>query len=205
MNKLFPEIKSFIDGLGTMQIPVERRQLLNPLSAYVHAKMGKGEPINLVFICTHNSRRSQLCQVWAQVAAFWFDMEKINVFSGGTEVTAFHPNALTALRECGFQIHSETHSENPEYEIYFSANASPVHAYSKLYDDKRNPSHEFAAIMTCSSAEANCPFIPGAEKRISLQYKDPGLSDETSLEEITYRTCNKQIAMEMMYVFYNFE
>ena len=64
-----------------------------------------------------------------------------------------------------------------------------------------NPT-KFAAVMTCAHADENCPFIPGAEQRIPVRYKDPKAFDDTPEEKVA-GIANKsiEIATEMHYIF----
>ena len=55
--------------------------------------------------------------------------------------------------------------------------------------------------MTCSDADQNCPVVLGAEKRISLPYVDPKISDGTPEESKVYDERCLQIAIEQLYVF----
>lgn len=201
MNKLLPEVQAFAERFELHLIPTERREQLQKLTRYVQQKQEKGEAVNLNFICTHNSRRSQLCQVWAQTAAFYFGIDRLHAFSGGTEATAFHPNAIRALEATGFRISGEEKEINPIYLIRYSLEAASLSCFSKLYNDPLNASAPFAAAMTCSDAEANCPFIPDAEVRFPIKYDDPKKADGTPEEEQTYMERNKQIATEMFYAF----
>lgn len=201
MKNLLPEVQAFVEGLELSKIPSQRQELLKKLRIYIQHKLQGGKAVNLNFICTHNSRRSQLCQVWAETAAFYFGIAPVRTCSGGTEVTAFHPNAVRALRDVGFHITKGDQKENPGYWIRFTEASTPLSYYSKLYDDPLNSSASFAAIMTCSDAEGNCPFIPMAEARFLIKYEDPKKSDGTSKEEEVYAERNRQIATEMFYVF----
>ena len=194
---LFPEIKSNIKAM--LQIPIAKNRLpvLNALINYIHHS--NNQKVQLNFICTHNSRRSQLAQVWAKTAAALYGINT-ECFSGGTEVTAFNERALAALVRAGFKANSKG-DINPVYQIFYSDDAPPILAWSKLYDDKANPTSAFAAVMTCSDADANCPFIPGTEKRIPLNYNDPKDFDGTAKEKSKYNERSNQIAAEMFYVF----
>lgn len=182
-----------------LQIPIakERLPVLNALINYIHHS--NNQKVQLNFICTHNSRRSQLAQVWAKTAAAFYGI-RTECFSGGTEVTAFNERALAALVRAGFKANSKG-DINPVYQIFYSDDAPPILAWSKLYDDKTNPTSGFAAVMTCSDADANCPFIPGTEKRIPLNYNDPKDFDGTAKEKSKYNERSNQIAAEMFYVF----
>ena len=197
---LIPEVQAFVEGLEPSTIPQERREILANLAAFLQTKVDKKEIIHLNFICTHNSRRSQLCQVWAQVAAYCFGVENLQTFSGGTEATAFHPNAVQAVACSGLDIAKEDKADNPVYIIQYALGADPLRCFSKVYDDPSN-AVPFVAVMTCSDAETNCPFIPDAEARFPVKYEDPKKSDGTPLQEAVYAERSRQIATEMMYLF----
>ena len=183
------------------QIPESRKEILKQLTEFVQSKTAEGKPVYLNFICTHNSRRSHLGQVWAQVAAAYFGVKNVSCFSGGTETTACNPRTIAAFERAGLKVTKTTESENPIYKISFDASSQPIIAFSKVYDQAPNPSQGFAAIMTCDHAEANCPFISGAEKRLPIMYIDPKVSDDTPAESATYDARCRQIAREMKWVF----
>lgn len=182
-------------------ISIERKHLLEKITAYINSKRKENKPVNLVYICTHNSRRSHFGQIWAHVAADYFKTPNIFTFSGGTEVTAFNQNAINALKRIGFVIKELQGDDNPTYEIYHDEKANPSICFSKVYDNPANPSSEFAAIMTCGEAEKNCPFIPGVELRVGTTYDDPKLFDNTPLQDTKYDERCHQIACETFYVF----
>jgi arsenate reductase len=186
------------------EIPDERKEILSQLSAYIKEQRQKNQGINLVYICTHNSRRSHLGQVWGAVAANYYGISGIKTFSGGTEATAFNPNAIKALKTTGFEITELTQGQNPRYLVSFGEDLSTT-CFSKVYDDKENPSDNFVAIMTCSHAEENCPFIPGVDLRIGITYDDPKDFDGTSKQDEKYLERSNQLALENLYVFSQIE
>lgn len=180
-------------------IPAERKKQLEKLSDYISNKVAAGETAKLNFICTHNSRRSHLAQIWTSVAAHHYGITAIETYSGGTEATAFNPRAVDALERAGFKIENPG-GDNPRYSVSFSDEAKPLICFSKTFDDAVNPNQNFAAIMTCSDADENCPFVPGAEFRIPITYRDPKESDGTSHEAAVYDERCCQIAREMFYM-----
>ena len=200
---MFTSIQTYCDSVKQEfdSIPTDRKVLLEKLSQYISKKKLLHKTVNLVYICTHNSRRSHFGQVWGQIAAAYYAIEEIHTYSGGTEATAVHPNALSALSRIGFEIVSSVTSKNPVYEIFYDAKRSPLSCYSKVFSDPNNPISEFAAIMTCGEAEQNCPFIPGAELRMSTPYEDPKAYDDTELQDAKYDERCRQIARETLYVF----
>jgi len=164
--------------------PENHLQSLKTLAEYIRQNNAAGKTSRLNFICTHNSRRSHFGQVMAQVLAAHLGF-KLQTYSGGTEATAFHPNAVTALRELGVTIERLDDGVNPHYRIVTGSLVSET--FSKVFSAEPNPQREYAAIMVCSSADAGCPFVPGAEKRISLPFEDPKNSDGTPQQAATYR------------------
>jgi len=181
-------------------IPAQRREVLKKLTNYVRQQREADRPVRLIFICTHNSRRSQMAQVWAAAAAAHYGVSDIQAFSGGTEQTAFNPRAVAALERAGVPIrqHRGT-AQNPEYEV--TIGTTTLTCFSKVYNQPPNPDSSFAAVMTCSEADQNCPIVRGAEVRIALPYEDPKASDGTASESETYDERCAQIAREMLYAF----
>jgi arsenate reductase len=193
------EIQAFLERSTEANISQERKNQLQVLENFIQDKVRKAEPVQLNFICTHNSRRSQLAQVWAKVAADYFKIE-VATYSGGVEITACNDRTIATLKRAGFVIQSEG-TINPHYAVKWGSDEQELILFSKLFDDSSNPSEKFAAVMTCSHADANCPFVPGCEKRISLPYEDPGAFDATDQESEMYDQRSKEIAAEMFYVF----
>ncbi|MDZ7659360.1 protein-tyrosine-phosphatase [Fodinibius sp.] len=194
---MYSTLQSYIDDLDNLvnEIPDQRKQKLAKIADYIRSK----EPAKLNFICTHNSRRSHLCQIWAATLAEYFGVESVETYSGGTEATAFNSRAVAAIERAGFKVENPG-GENPKYEVSFDDESKPLICFSKTFDDSHNPEKDFAAIMTCSDADANCPIVPGAEKRFSIPYVDPKESDGTSKEKETYDERCRQIASEMYYM-----
>ncbi len=200
---MYYKIKTICDKL-TLQfdlIPTERKNLLGKISNYIQQKMDVNLPIQLMYVCTHNSRRSHFGQICAAVAAEYYSISNVTTFSGGTESTAFNVNAIKALKEIGFEIQAKDDSVNPVFEVKYSDESNPTICFSKVYDDSFNPTYNFAAIMTCGDAEENCPFIPGVELRIGTTYDDPKEFDGTDLQGSKYKERALQIALETLYVF----
>lgn len=198
---LFPTIENVIKTLNFESISEERKIVLQPLIDYIQGKVNKHQEIRLNLICTHNSRRSHLSQVWAQTAAAHYGIKNVFSYSGGTEATAMFPMAAKTLAKQGFQIKTIAEGINPVYAIKYAENEHPIIGFSKTFDDDFNPQSEFAAILTCSSADQGCPFIAGAEVRIPITFEDPKAFDNTPLQAEKYEERSLQIATEMFYVF----
>jgi arsenate reductase len=200
-TNLFPAIENVIATLNFETISEERKTVLQPLVDYIQTKVNNQQEIRLNLICTHNSRRSHLSQVWAQTAAAYYGIKNVFSYSGGTEATAMFPMAAQTLAKQGFQIKTIAEGNNPVYAIKYAANAHPVIGFSKTFDDDFNPQSEFAAILTCSSADQGCPFIAGAEVRIPITFEDPKAFDNTPQQAEKYEERSLQIATELFYVF----
>ena len=198
---MYPALKSYISKLesGFHSIPSTRKESLRKVAEYILSKQNNSKTARLNFICTHNSRRSHLAQIWTAVASHHYEAEGIETFSGGTEATAINPRAVAALERAGFRIENPG-GENPKYQIRFDEDAKPLICFSKTFDDAVNPDKDFAAIMTCSDADDNCPFIPGAEFRKPITYRDPKESDGSDQEKQTYDERCMQIGREMLFM-----
>ena len=196
---LLPKLETTVEMARSLVISIERKQILQVLIYYIQAKVKAGEVADLKFICTHNSRRSQFAQIWAQTAADYFEVPA-RCFSGGVEVTAFNERAVESFKRSGFRV-TKKGEENPKYFIFNSEDTDPITAFSKLFDDPINQTDRFAAVMTCAHADENCPFIPRSEIRIPVRYEDPKTFDDTPEEVEKYDERSMQIASEMFYVF----
>lgn len=199
---IHPEIQRYVDERvvpAMAAIPDERKASLDLIAAFIREQRDSSRTADLVFICTHNSRRSILSQVWAATAAASFGIEHVRTFSGGTEATAFNPRAIEALRRAGFHV-AVPKGENPRCTVAISKERGTEPCWSKRYDDHANPQQGFCAVMTCSDADRNCPIVHGAMDRISLPYRDPKEADGTPEETARYDERCLQIAAEMWYV-----
>lgn len=195
----YPALANTIANLPFAAISTERLQLLDEMAVYLQEKISNRKEIRLNFICTHNSRRSQFSQIWAQTAAAFYGIEAY-CYSGGVEVTAFNPRAVAAIQRDGFKV-VKKEGENPPYFIFYSEEEDPIVTFSKVVEDAVNATKEFAAVMTCDHADENCPFIPGAEKRFPLRFEDPKAFDDSPLEEKMYSERSHQIGAELFYLF----
>jgi len=196
LNKTIEHLISEFD-----EIPASRKSLLADLTGFIEGKVKSNKKVNLNFICTHNSRRSHIAQVWAQTAAYYYNIPNVECFSGGTEATAFNPRAVKAMQQAGFDITAIADGSNPVYEVRYAEAVSPLLAFSKKYDDPVNPDKNFAAIMTCSHADENCPLVLGATARIAITYDDPKDFDGTAKEEAKYKERVNEIGREILFAF----
>ncbi|SEJ37245.1 arsenate reductase [Myroides marinus] len=186
--------------LESQEISATRKEVLAPLVAYIQAKVDSKSPIRINFICTHNSRRSHLAQIWMQVAATYYGIPNVICYSGGTQQTAMYPMVVTVLEEQGFNVFKISEGENPIYAIKYCDNEIPIIGFSKKYDAVFNPSSDFAAVMTCSQADEGCPFVAGAERRIPITFEDPKVFDGTKNQQAGYFNRSLEIASEMFYI-----
>ncbi len=200
-TKIFDQIEQAISKLNPDKISGERKEILQPLALYIQSKTDTQESIRINFICTHNSRRSHLSQVWAQTMAYYFNVKNVQCYSGGTESTALFPMVAQTLKSTGFQIETISEGKNPVYSIKYAENEPPIIGFSKKLDDNFNPKSEFAAVMTCSQADGGCPFIAGTEKRIPITFEDPKAFDNSPMQAEKYQERSLQIATELFYVF----
>jgi len=204
--KLIEKIKLLCQELETEfdLISAERKQSLLSLSAYVSQKLKNEETPQLIVICTHNSRRSHMGQLWLAAAADYFELPKIQTFSGGTEATTFNPRAVKAIEKMGFSVSVEDDSiDNPMYHISWKKEMEPYRAFSKKYSASPNPVEKFGAIMVCTEADNGCPIVLGCDFRLSLPFEDPKAFDDTDLADQMYDERARQIGREILYSFSN--
>jgi arsenate reductase (thioredoxin) len=202
-NKTLPNLQPTVNKLisNFNEIPEARKAVIKELTDYVVSKSNSGQKVLLNFICTHNSRRSHISQVWAQTAAYYYGIKNVETFSGGTEATAFNPRAVAAMKQAGFDISTTKDGSNPVYKVKFAEDAPALTVFSKKYDDDFNPKKDFAAVMTCSHADENCPLVLGASGRVALTYNDPKDFDGTPLEAAKYSERVNEIGREILFAF----
>ena len=198
---MYTKLRNTIDQLIQHfdHIPQERKELLQEVAEYIGGELRQNDSVKLNFICTHNSRRSHLSQIWTQTAAAHYGIGGVQTFSGGTEATAFNPRAVAAVERAGFHVKNPG-GDNPKYKVKYAEDSEPMTCFSTTFDDQANPEEDFAAIMTCSDADENCPFVPGTSFRKAVTYRDPKESDGTDQEKETYDERCLQIGREMFYM-----
>lgn len=200
-SHLFQEINKYIASLDVDSISANRKVMLEPMIDFIRNKSSANEDIRIQFICTHNSRRSHFTQIWAQTMASYFGINRIFSYSGGTECTSLFLKVAETIKNIGFDVNVISPGSNPVYSINYTDNTHPVIGFSKTIDNHFNPTSAFLAVMTCSQADEACPFVAGAEQRISLPFDDPKIFDDTNQQDEKYNECSRQIATEMYFVF----
>ncbi len=203
MKNLFhKELVQFCESVSNEfdLISDSRKESLRQLSAYIVGKRRLGAPARVTVICTHNSRRSHTAKAWLQIAAHWYGIYNFESYSGGTQATAFHENAVAALTDSGIELIKAENGNNPVYLMRFGATLPGMAMYSKHYEDTPNPMDGFCALIVCDDAEKACPTVIGAEARIVIPYEDPKAFDGTAQATEKYAERNRQIAREMFYV-----
>jgi len=198
---MYPNLLKVIASFSSQSISDERKEVLLSLVDYIQEKVNSGESIRLNFICTHNSRRSHLSQIWAQAMAYHVGLKNVSCYSGGTEATAIFTKVLETITMQGFQVLKLSENNNPVVAVKFAANENPIICFSKTYDDPFNPSTQFGAVMTCNNADVGCPIVLGAEARFPIKYDDPKAYDGTPLQTEKYAERSLDIAREMRWVF----
>lgn len=198
VDPLVPYVQQVVASL--QKVPAERKVMLDQIAATACDLLAKGKDANMTFICTHNSRRSHMSQIWAQTAACYYGLDRVHAFSGGTEATAYNCRTVAAMRRAGFSIVKTTEGGNPVYLVQYSDDHPPVRAYSKLYNADGNPAQGFIALMTCSQADKKCPVVEGSIARYAIHYVDPKLCDDTPDEPVAYNERCQEIGREMFYI-----
>jgi len=202
-TEIYPQLRVYLEARTAEfdQIPIERKNDLKKIALFVKSRTKAKQPTRLTFICTHNSRRSHISQIWAAAAASYYDIGGVETFSGGTEATAFNPRAIAAIKRAGLKVEKSVDGKNSRYEVRFTDTNNPLICYSKIYNEAPNPKEDFCAVMTCSQADKSCPIIDGSLLRVAIPYEDPKASDDKPEEEKTYDERSRQICREMLYLF----
>lgn len=200
---LYPAIQQYLQVAEKDfdKIPADRKVELQKIAAHIREKLNTDKKVSLIYICTHNSRRSHMGQLWAMAAATYYNISGVSSYSGGLEVTAFNPNAIKAVEAAGFKVRKTSDTTNAKYDVTYSSAASPVVAFSKKYTDAVNPHSNFIAVMTCSHADESCPLVSGAWYRAATPYEDPKEADGKPNQDQVYNERCKQIATEVLYTF----
>jgi arsenate reductase len=135
----------------------------------VTAKRDPAAQLRVLFLCVHNSARSQMAEGLLRARAG----DRFEVHSAGNQATAVRPLAIRAMAELGVDI-SGQHSKS-------------VAAYAGQRFDY--------AITVCDDAKEACPYFPGATRQIHWRFDDPagaGGSDEERLA--VYRRVRNEIS-----------
>jgi arsenate reductase (thioredoxin) len=112
----------------------------------------------VLFLCTHNSARSQMAEGLLRDRAG----ERFEVMSAGTEATHVRPLAIRAMDEIGIDVSSQ---ESKTLERYLAERFDYV-------------------ITVCDEANEACPFFPGAKKRLHWSFKDPSQAEGSEEERL---------------------
>ena len=112
----------------------------------------------VLFICTHNSARSQMAEGLLRHLAG----DRYEAFSAGTEATFVRPPAIAAMRELGIDISSQ---------------------YSKTTEAFAGQTFDFV-ITVCDSAKEACPFFPGGAQRLHWSFEDPAAATGSEEERL---------------------
>jgi hypothetical protein len=202
MSVLFPSLTSYCEALEQNfdQILPARKQQLLILSNYLSDQIQQGKIPAVTVICTHNSRRSHLAQLWLAIAADYYQTPAISTFSGGTEVSAFNPRMVAALQRLGLKITAQDSTvANPIYEVCWKDSMAPYLAFSKQYADAPNPQKKFLALVVCNHADVHCPIVRGSSLKLPLPYQDPKAFDNTDLEASEYTKTCALIGLEILF------
>jgi len=188
-------------GSADRVIPPSRKKILDDIALTLHSEIKERNEVSVVYLCTHNSRRSHFAQVWGHIASVMYNFPEVIAYSGGTVATACHPNTISALKHIGFEVKCDNpEAENPLYRVYYNEE-DYVECYSKANTDDSVPQSDFIAIMTCSDSDDNCPLVPGAKIRYSTTFDDPGEFDAADDAIDHYVERSLQIGTEAIYTF----
>lgn len=195
-------LNTYLESLQFHSISESRIKILDSIADSLLSLQVNNKKTTLLFVCTHNSRRSQFSQLWAEYFARHFQLTHLDIQSCGTEVTACNFRVIYTLRNLGFQI-TNPGGSNPQLSVKYSDLARPITLYSKSIESciASSESGQIIAMMTCDHADQNCPIIPKVKSRIQLLYVDPKVTDDTPQESERYQERCRQIGEEIHYLF----
>ncbi len=201
-TRLLARLKDYADALTASfdMIGETHRQAGQKLADWIAKNYQPGKPLDVIVVCTGNSRRSILGSTLGNIAAAYYGMPEIRFHSGGTAPTAFNARTVKALKEIGVEIEptgkeaarGEPQTPNPVYRVCWGTPGGSDQEvlesteFSKRYDDQANPQNSFAALMVCGEADAACPFVKGSTLRVSMPYLDPKIYDGGAYESAKY-------------------
>ena len=183
------------------KIPGERKDQLNELAGYISENLTKKEPVQILFVCTNNSRRSQFAEIWAQTAAYYYGLKNISSYSGGIQQTAINYMIIESLKRAGFSVTaSEVYSENPVYLVSPGRRWKDIFVFSKKIDYWNNPNGHFACVYCSKNLINNNMKIPGSIQTIELPYDNVKIFDNSPGGNLKNDKICKEIGREMFYV-----
>ncbi|MFD1294284.1 hypothetical protein ACFQ5N_10590 [Lutibacter holmesii] len=187
----------FITAFKELQISENKLVLLESIATAIVQTLKQNKTVNLNYISTNNSQRSQISQVWSTYAAHYFKLSNINSFSGGTNVTSFHRKTVKTLQKVGFTFKIiEFSHQNPTYAIGYHNYIKPILVFSKLYNHDLNPSPFFA--ITNNAFE----IIPEAIQQFEMPFNNINNFEHSINKAEEYAALNKQIAGEIHFIFH---
>ncbi len=211
---LLPKVREHADFLTTSfdMIDEPHRQAGGKLADWIASNYRPGHRLDVIVVCTGNSRRSILGATTGNIAACYYGMPEVRFHSGGTAPSAFNARTVAALRDVGVEVEptgkeaerGEPKTANPIYRVRWGmsgeAGGLPLEAteFSKRYGDPANPQQGFAALMVCGEADAACPFVKGAALRVSMPYLDPKIYDGGAYETAKYAERRDDIGRLML-------
>lgn len=103
--------------------------------------------LNVLFLCTGNSCRSQMAEGWARS----LKGNSIEPYSAGLEAHGLNPKAVKVMAEAGVDISGHT---------------------SKTLDEVMQIPFD-CVITVCGHADENCPVFPGKTRVVHVGFDDP--------------------------------
>ncbi|MEO8269488.1 MAG: hypothetical protein ABI557_07210, partial [Aureliella sp.] len=205
--KLHAKLRSHADYLTTTfdMIDGPHRQAAHQLAEWMVANCKSGKPVEVIVVCTGNSRRSILGSSMGNLAAAYYGLSEIHFYSGGTAPSAFNRRTAAALRNIGFDV-TDTGTKatpgsekalNPMLRVEWGEGMETIE-FSKHFSAAGNFRSGFAALMVCSEADAECPTVSGASLRLAMPYLDPKMYDGSVFEAAKYNERRDDIGRMML-------
>ncbi len=213
-GRLLPKVREHAELLTTSLDMIDETHRIagKKLAEWIAGNYRPGQRLEVIVVCTGNSRRSILGATMGNIAAAYYGMPEIRFHSGGTAPTAFNGRTMSALKEIGVEVEptgeeatrGEPKTANSIYGVRWGAAEASASCeateFSKHYSDPANPQQGFAALMVCGEADAGCPVVKGSALRVSMPYLDPKIYDGSAFEAAKYAERRDDMGRLMMAV-----
>ena len=191
-------------------IPGDRELELERLAdAVVQVVRAHGRAM-LLFVCQHNARRSQLCDVWFRTAltikghdtADNLLCSRVSSLSGGSEISQIDPRTIRCLKSAGLSVRRRAASTYVCGPMLPNGRAAPegvATLHAKMVGDAVAGTDKSALVVVpvCSPEQSACPLVPAAQ-HVPLPYNDPSRANNTPGEAAAYDDACSTIAREML-------
>ena len=139
------------------------------------AAISISSPVRVLFLCTHNSARSQMAEgLLRQIGG-----DRVEVFSAGSEPTAIHPLAIKVMQGRGIDLNSHRSKHMEEYS-------------GQNFD---------YVITVCDRVREVCPVFPGDPEKTHWSFPDPAtIEGDQKTQERGFEATARELTIRIQYL-----